>query len=112
MVSIFFIIFHPLRAKTFLSSRKVHYVHATIILVGILAPAITPLITVLSGISDNTNPEKFGYRVIFYPPQICLSIRKDIKFYAFNLPSNVMLTTGVTFLLLIFWKLYKVRQYV
>lgn len=107
MVVLFFMIYFPLQAKRFLSSREVHYVHAVILMVGFLVPTIPPLVTLLSGIRDESDPERLGYRVAFYPPNICFSIRADIEFYTINVPSNIMLTTGVTFLLLIFWKLYK-----
>jgi hypothetical protein len=77
------------------------------VLVGLVAPALSPLATVLSS-TDQSDPRRFGYRVIAYPPNGCLNIRRYIGFYTLFVPFNFITTAGITLLILIFWKLYKV----
>lgn len=91
-----------------MNSKKMKYVHIALILVGLLAPALSPLITVLSTVHDHQR--RFGYRVSLYPPHSCATIKKDIQFYTEVLPFNFMVAAGVTFLVLIFWKFYKVAN--
>lgn len=81
--------------------------HLAVALVGLVAPTLTPLATVLSDIAKDEG-QGLGYRVIVYPPHVCTSIKRDIQFYTFAVPFNFIVTTGVTLLVLIFWKLYKV----
>ena len=109
VISIYLLIVYPLQAKTFLKTNKIHYVHAAIVATGLLAPTIPVLITLLADIDQEDHPERLGYRIFLYPATTCANVRGSIHFYTVNVPSNIMITTGVMFLLVIFWKLYKVR---
>ena len=108
ILSIYFLIFHPLQAKQLLSSSKLKYVHLCVVLVGVLAPLLAPLTTILHNLSDQEDPERLGYRVLVYPPHSCVNVREDIFFYTTTVPSNFLLVLSISFLILVFWKLLKV----
>ena len=107
VLSIYVLIFHPLRAKSLLSSSKLKYIHLALVAVGLLAPLLDPITSTLHNLSDKTNFQTLGYRVRLYPPLGCGNIRREVYFYTVILPSNFMLTLGITFLILVFWKLLK-----
>ena len=108
IISLYFMVFYPVKAKNFMNSRKVHCLHFAVVLLGLAAPTLSPLVTILSS-TDQDDPQRFGYRVLRYPPLECVNIKGNIWFYALATPFNLIVTTGLTLLILIFWKLYKVR---
>lgn len=81
--------------------------HKTIVLVGLIAPLFSPLVTIL--VSMESGDESLGYGVVIYPPYQCQVSNKKVVFYADIQPLNIMASLGLTFLILIFWKIYKVR---
>lgn len=110
VISLFSLVFFPVKAKNFMKSSRARYLHIAVVAAGILAPVLSPLAIILSGVNKHDNdPEKLGFLVLIYPPYRCVSIRKDVHFYTFTLPFNFMVTIGASFLVLIFWKLYTVR---
>ncbi len=110
VVSIMLIVFHPFKARSFLNTRKMKYIHAAITVVGLILPAMSPLIAVSSG--ANAVERKFGYGVVTYPPYICSNHNREVEFYTYILPLNLMVSSGLTCLVLLFWQLYKVIGYV
>jgi len=98
-------VYYPLKVNTFFKSKKVHYVHIAIAVVGLLAPTICPLLTTIAKWSGLIAKD---YKVFLYPPNICINAQVDIRFYGLVMPLNFIIATGITFLLLILWKLYKV----
>ena len=106
ILSIYFLIFHPVRAKMLLNSRKLKYVHLCIALLGLLAPLLGSLTTILH---DEKDALKMGYGVVLYNPHACRNTKREILFYTVILPFNFLLTMSVSFLVLVLWKLLKVK---
>ena len=76
------------------------YIHITVVVVALILP------TVPVGIALGTG----GYINDGVPPLICIPRNMAVNFYAVVIPITVLISTGGTFLILIVWKLIKVRH--
>lgn len=106
IVSLFALIFYPVRAKNLMNSKRVRCLHISVAIMGMVLPSLSPLASIISGVVKDGSP---GYRALIYPPNSCSATQRDIQLYTFALPLSFMVSAGVTCLLLIFWKLYKQR---
>lgn len=100
VVSLFWGIVFPFHYQTFDTRGSLKYIHITIVAVGLLLPCIPVGITLGTG----------GYVPDGIPPLTCMPSNKAVTFYATVLPSTLLTSIGTTFMILIFWKLVKVRQ--
>ena len=107
ILSIYVLIFHPFKAKSLLASSRLKYIHLALVAVGLLAPLLGPITSTLHNLSDETDPWRVGYRVLFYPPIGCRNSKREVFFYTVVLPTHLIVILGITFLILVFWKLLK-----
>ena len=100
IMTLFWGITFPFHYRSLETRGRLIYIHITIIVVALLLP------TIPVGIALGTG----GYIYDGVPPLACLPRNTVVAFYAVFLPSTVMIATGGTFLILIIWKLIKVRH--
>ena len=87
------------RAKSIMKRKKQTIIHISIIVVGIFISALGPIIT-LAG---------FDYIPLRLPPVDCMANNFDVLFYTFVFPLQIIMTIGVSLLLMLFWMTHKVR---
>ena len=52
---------------------------------------------------------EWNYVINDFPPFLCSPKNLNLWYYTMNLPINILVAIGVSLLILIFWKLHKVR---
>ena len=100
-VSLFWTIRFPMHARTFETSRRVKYVHITMVVVGLVLPTLPVIVTFTTG-----DPSGFG--MTRFPPILCTGLQKDSTFYSLVLPINILMIIGIPLLIIIFWTIHKV----
>lgn len=118
VAAIFWKIWFPFNAKMHESKGHVKYIHIGCVVTGILVPFI-PIIGFMSGFavslrSDNPSNRTFisgglGFVGVRFPPLPCNGYNDVILFYTEILPTNLILTFGITLIILTFWLVHKVR---
>ena len=104
-------------------SGKVKYIHITCVIVGILIPLL-PIITSMAKFAADIRKqnEKFtsqikndlflsgglGFATSRFPPILCTGRDQDVIFYTVVLPIGIILASGCTILINIFWSVHKV----
>ena len=101
VASLFWGIAFPFHYRAFDTRGRLKYIHIAIVAVGLMLPCIPVGIALGTG----------GYVPDGIPPLACMPSNRAVNFYATVLPSTVLTSIGTTFMILIFWKLVKVRQY-
>ena len=100
-VSLFWTIRFPMHAKTFETSRRVKYVHITMVVIGLVLPTLPVIVTFTTG-----DPSGFG--MTRFPPILCTGLQTDSTFYSLVLPINILMIIGIPLLIIIFWTIHKV----
>ena len=90
------------RAKSIMKRKKQTIIHISIVVVGIFISALGPIIT-LAG---------FDYIPSRLPPVYCSANNFDVLFYTFVFPLQIIMTIGVSLLIMLFWMTHKVRTLV
>ena len=78
--------------------HQIKYIHLVSVLVAIVVPVIP--VAAIFGTGGFVNGR--------YPPLLCLPSNPNAAFYSLVLPVSVLIASGVTLLLAVFWTLYKV----
>lgn len=117
VAALFWKIWFPFNAKIHEVKLHVKYIHIGCVIIGVMIPFI-PIIALMSGFaeslkSDNPLNRTFisgglGFVGVRFPPISCNGYDKVIIFYAIILPTNIILTSGITLTILIFWLVHKV----
>ena len=93
-------ILFPFHYQTYKTSGKIRHVHRIAIAVGLLLPLIPVIAAFGTG----------GYAINTPPTLTCVPSDRDAIFYGIILLPAVMGLAGLTFQILIFWKLFKVHN--
>ena len=88
-IAVFWAVKWPFRAKKFNTSRKLKYLHISIILAGLLVPMIPVLSVGLKG----------GFTITTSPPILCTGVDVHSNFWAVILPISIILGIGTTVLI-------------
>ena len=102
-VSLFWKIRFPFHARSFETTHRIKYVHITMVIVGLLLPALPVIVTFAAATRDSR-----GFGLIRFPPILCSGLESDATFYSFVLPINILLAIGIPLLIIIFWIIHKV----
>ena len=115
--TLFWKIWFPFHARRIETAHKLHYIHITCVIIGVLVPFI-PIISLMSAFSvmlDSQDPPKptfwkggLGFASARFPPLPCNGNDKNVLFYSDILPSDIILASGITLIILIFWLVHKV----
>lgn len=117
---LFWTIFFPFHARSYRRSRRMKYIYATSIILGLAIPLV-PVIASMSEFAVRVNSDPvlqvqnvtffsggLGYANFRFPPILCTATSADIAFYALYLPIIIIVMVGVIQLILLFWKIHKV----
>ena len=120
--TVFWQIRFPFHAQKVKTERKIKYIHITLVLVGLLLPLL-PIITSMADFAVDLKSDEFlkshnvtfvsggmGYGFPGSPPIICIGTDSDSAFYSLVLPLIILLATGITILILLFWFVRKVSK--
>ena len=102
-VSLFWKIKFPFHARSFETTHRIKYVHITMVIVGLVLPALPVVVTFAAAARDSR-----GFGLIRFPPILCSGLQSDATFYSFVLPINILLAIGIPLLIIIFWIIHKV----
>ena len=102
-LSLFWKIRFPFHARSFETSHRIKYVHITMVIVGLLLPALPVIVTFAIAARDSR-----GFGLIRFPPILCSGLQRDATFYSLVLPINILLAVGIPLLIIIFWTIHKV----
>lgn len=89
-----------------------------IFIVSIVVGFVVPLTPIIASMADFAitadSAEEFasgglGYASFRFPPLLCTATNGNILFYTLSLPLNIIVIIGVMELILIFWRIHKVR---
>ena len=98
--AIFWTVRFPLSAKYFESKGYFFFVHIGMVIVALVVPVIPVAAVSATG----------GFTLTRFPPLICFAENVDVTFYGLNLPLCILLATGITLILLIFYTLIGLVQ--
>ena len=79
--------------------HKIKYIHLVSVLVAVVVPAIP--VAVINGTDGFVNGR--------FPPLLCVPKDAHDAFFLLTLPISIMIATGVTLLIAVFWTLQKVN---
>ena len=118
--SLFWTIFFPFNARAYRKSRRLKFVYALSIFLGIVIPLV-PIVASMSEFTFRVNSDRLlrlqnatfasgglGYANFRFPPILCTASSGNVVFYSLELPINIIVMVGVVELILLFWKIQKV----
>ena len=113
----------PFHARSFEVAHKIKYIHIICVLIGLLLPLV-PIVISMAKFAMDINSNEFlrsknitfasgglGYGQIRFPPVLCYGTDRNSVFYSLILLVNIILATGITFLILLFWLIHKVSAW-
>ena len=114
----FWKIWHPLNARSWQVTNKIKYIHCGCCLLGVFIPMI-PVISLMVGFAIQINSSNdelsflsggLGFSLARFPPLPCFGTNRDIAFYSIIIPTDVLLTAGITLTILVFWIVHRVSH--
>ena len=101
VIAMFWGVQWPIHANAMLSSslRRV-VLHVIAVLLALFLPTIPVILLKYSG----------GFTITRFPPILCAGLSMKVNFYAFMLPTSVVIACGLSLVILIFWRLLKVLE--
>ncbi len=101
VIAIFWGVYWPIEASLMQGSRKKIVLHIFAVSIAFVMPAV-PVILI-----HYLSP---GFTVTRFPPILCAAMDLKLNFYTFMLPISIIIASGLTLLVLTFWKLLKVQS--
>ena len=114
VLAIFWKLRFPFHSRAYQTAHRIKYIHITCVAIGIIFPAL-PVVATMSQAAYGTSSADavkagLGFGLIRFPPILCTGRHGDTTFYSLILPSLLILMVGMTFLLIIFWTIHRVRR--
>ena len=116
--AVFWKIWFPFHARSFKMANQLKYIHTICGIAGFFIP-FAPMIALMSAYSKAVKtqdpPTTFvkggmGFASVRSPPFPCNGNDKTVLFYSVIMPSDIILATGITLIILIFWLVHKVNR--
>ena len=95
---VFFAVYFPFRAKFLEKNGYFVYIHVVMVVVALLLACVPVAATFATG----------GFIVARFPTVNCFANNVDVTFYALEFPLSLMLATGLSLIVLIFYKVFGV----
>ena len=98
--------------------RKKKYLHFGCCVLGLFVPVI-PVISLVVGFVIQVNSSNdelsflsggIGVSLTRFPPLPCFEKNRDFVFYSIIIPTDILLTAGITLTILVFWIVYSVSH--
>ena len=116
-VALFWKVWFPFHAKSYEVKHKNKYIHITCAILGLLIPLV-PIIALMCSFAVQLESAEspgtdfvsggMGFSTVRFPPLPCNGNNKSVVFYTIILPTNILLASGITLTILIFWLVHKV----
>ena len=122
--ALFWQVVFPLHARSM--SGKIKYIHITCVILGVLLPLIPIISSMVDFALDLQNQTEsaslpsssknsflsggMGFRSTRFPAILCTGTDPDIIFYTLILPMVVILASGCTMIITIFWSVHRVSH--
>ena len=90
----------PLHSRRFEKTHSTKCIHLTVVTLALLLPLITVISSEIKG----------GFTLTRFPPIVCAGADADVTYYTLVLPLVFIIGCGTTALVMIFWKIHKVRR--
>ena len=87
----------PLHYRSFKEEGKIKYIVIVTVVIALLFPAIPAVLYVVD-----------GYGALFTPTRVCTGRSLTVTYFAFLLPSSIILATTTFALIVVFWTILKV----
>ena len=98
MSVLFYGIQFPFHSRSFKARTK--YIHVIMVVIALLLPLVPAIICGVIG----------GYTMTDFPPILCVGSDADATFYSLVLPIIIILGTGTSLLVIMFWKIHMVHK--
>ena len=100
--ALFWKIWFPINARMRETKRQIKYIHIACVLIGTLIPLIPVMLKFTGG--------KPGFNLVRFPPLPCTGSDTTVSFYSGVFPTDILVGIGITFVILIFWRVHKVSS--
>ena len=110
MAALFWKIRFPFHARRFESARRVPYLHFTAVVLALVIPAIPIIVAMIEYAVQDSTAGKLGFGLIRFPPILCVGNDRNVTYYSFIFPLNLIMIAGIALLVLIFWIIHKVNE--
>ena len=115
--ALFWKIWFPFNAKNLQAKHQIKYIHIACGLAGFFIPFI-PVIAHMANFARQARSDPatdfvsggLGFTFVRFPPLPCNGRDVDIVFYTNIFPADVILTIGITLILLVFWLVHRVSE--
>ena len=101
VVMVFLGVVFPIHMKRLSASGKIKYIHITMVLLGLIVPCMPVAVAFGTG--------GFSPRDIVFPPIVCFGRDREATIYSNSIVDSILLATGISLLILVFYKLIKVN---
>ena len=98
---VFLAVVFPLYNRELDVSGKIKYIHITMVLLGLILPCVPVAVTFGTG--------GFAFGDTRFPPIICFGRDRGATVYSLTIAESVLVATGISLLIAVFWKLIKVK---
>ena len=111
-------IWFPIKAKMFEKNGRDKLIHISCALAGFLIPFI-PIIAHMATFAKTANSDPnlsflsggLGFAFVRYPPLPCNGLNVEVVFYTNIFPADIILTAGITLILLMLLRVHRVSSY-
>ena len=110
MAALFWKIRFPFHARRFESTRRVPYLHFTAVVLTLVIPAIPIIVAMIEYAVQDSTAGKLGFGLIRFPSILCVGNDRNVTYYSFIFPLNLIMIAGIALLVLIFWIIHKVNE--
>ena len=79
---------------------RIKYIHAFSVVLGLVLPAIPALLHLI-----------YGYSITIGPISVCVVRNIGVSYFTLTLPISILMAMATSSLVILFWKLFKVKEY-
>lgn len=88
----------PFHYRRFKTGGRIKYIHAFSVVLGLVLPAIPALLHLI-----------YGYSIAIGPINVCVVRNIGVSYFTLTLPISVLMAMATSSLVILFWKLFKVK---
>ena len=97
---LFYGIQFPFHSRSFKAAHRTKYIHVIMVVIALLLPLVPAIVCGVIG----------EYTMTDFPPILCVGSDADATFYSLVLPIIIILGTGTSLLVIMFWKIHMVHK--
>lgn len=89
----------PFHYRRFKTEGRIKYIHAFSVVLGLVLPAIPALLHLI-----------YGYSIAIGPISVCVVRNIGVSYFTLTLPISILMAMATSSLVILFWKLFKVKE--